>query len=464
MESNNNQIKHFIGEILEINGRRYFIKFLRKHGNKFTLPDIKNEVWVEKSEILRVFIVAVVPFLYVGLNSGFSTDYIYDQNRTMTESEMSSIGRSGATLSFISCLIGGYLMDKFGRKILLAFVYVVFAIGWMMTAKKETFLIGRFLGSLAIGVGCECTVYLAEVLQPQYRGAFINIKAVLEVFGNLFVCFIGYYFSSEILSFTFSICAMIFCCCTFLMPETPYWYMLKNKKSKAIESLMWLRKEDEAKVYYEINEIEKNLDGINTHIPTFLEIIVNPKWWKTFLFYSTYLLLSELSGYDMIIPYSLQFFAKFNQSQVDNQIVATIFLSSAFAGAIITACITEKFKRISLVKSGLISNMLLLIFSGYCSTQPDSLTYYIISLICLCLYASNISIVLLGLPYTIMAERLPTEFRAKIFSSLTSLDVAKNNKNAKQYKKVVSILPALVSTAHQSWKSRLGKVQGAGVG
>lgn len=205
------------------------------------------------------------------------------------------------------------------------------------------------------------------------------------------------------------------------MPETPYWYMLKNKKSKAIESLMWLRKEDEAKVYYEINEIEKNLDGINTHIPTFLEIIVNPKWWKTFLFYSTYLLLSELSGYDMIIPYSLQFFAKFNQSQVDNQIVATIFLSSAFAGAIITACITEKFKRISLVKSGLISNMLLLIFSGYCSTQPDSLTYYIISLICLCLYASNISIVLLGLPYTIMAERLPTEFRAKIFSSLTSV-------------------------------------------
>lgn len=61
-------------------------------------------------------------------------------------------GRSGATLSFISCLIGGYLMDKFGRKILLAFVYVVFAIGWMMTAKKETFLIGRFLGSLAIGM------------------------------------------------------------------------------------------------------------------------------------------------------------------------------------------------------------------------------------------------------------------------------------------------------------------------
>ncbi|XKL68787.1 hypothetical protein PGB90_006556 [Kerria lacca] len=50
--SNKNQIKHFIDEIFEINGQRYFIKFLRKHGNKFILPDIKDEVWVKKSEIV----------------------------------------------------------------------------------------------------------------------------------------------------------------------------------------------------------------------------------------------------------------------------------------------------------------------------------------------------------------------------------------------------------------------------
>lgn len=261
------------------------------------------------------------------------------------------------------------------------------------------------------------TVYLAEILQPQHRGAFLNLKPVLEIFGSLFVYLSGLYVSIETISFAISICALILFSCVFFMPETPYWYVLKKRKDRATESLIWLRNKDDLKIIYEINEIEKSLDE---DVLTFKKTILKIKWWKTFLLFSIYMLLLEFTGFDMIIPYAVQFFGKFNRTAIDNRIIGIIFISSAFIGAIVTVCITEKFKRISLVKSGHILNIFVLVLSGFCEAYFHSVEFSIVSLTCICIYGSTISIVAYGLPTTIITENLPTEARATIFSSLST--------------------------------------------
>lgn len=61
------------------------------------------------------------------------------------------LGSSGIMLSFISCLMSSYFMDKFGRKMIFYFIYIIYTVGWMIIAKTEYLLIGRFLISLAVG-------------------------------------------------------------------------------------------------------------------------------------------------------------------------------------------------------------------------------------------------------------------------------------------------------------------------
>ncbi len=55
-------------------------------------------------------------------------------------------------LTFVGCLIDGYLMDKFGRKSLLYSAFAIHAIGWMIIAETEYFITGRILVSLAMGM------------------------------------------------------------------------------------------------------------------------------------------------------------------------------------------------------------------------------------------------------------------------------------------------------------------------
>lgn len=263
-------------------------------------------------------------------------------------------------------------------------------------------------------------IYIVEILQPEYRGAFLSLTSVFEIFGSLVIYLVEYYLSAKIVSLLLSINSLFLLIAIFFMPETPYWYMLKKKKDEAIKSLYWLRNGNKKKIDFEIEEIEKNLDSVNKNVLTFMETVFNIKWWNTFLLFSVYIMLIQLTGFDMIIPYAVQFFEKFNKTQIDNRIISIIFMTIAFIGTIVTTFIVEKFKRTSLVKYSNLANVILLIISGMSMKYFHSSASSVLSLLCFCFYGTTVSIVAYGMPCTIISECLPTESRATIFSALGS--------------------------------------------
>lgn len=263
-------------------------------------------------------------------------------------------------------------------------------------------------------------IYVAEILQPEHRGTFLSIESTLEILGSLFVYLIGYCISIKTSSLMLGIAAAFLFIFSFYIPETPYWYMLKRRKGEATKSLIWLRKGNELTIDRELCEIEKNLINTNKVDHGVFEIIFNLKWWRLFLLFSVYLLFTELTGFDMIIPYSVQFFAKFNRTEIDSKIISIIFMVVTFAGTIGTVFIVERFERTSLVIYGNLMNVFLLSISAICEMYFNTYASSVISIICFCIFGTTVSITAFTLPWTIISENLPTEFRATILAVLAT--------------------------------------------
>jgi sugar porter (SP) family MFS transporter len=89
----------------------------------------------------------------------------------------------------IGSLIGGWPTDKFGRKITLTFIgvlYVISAIGCGFAWNVSSFVLARFIGGLGIGISTVAApLYISEISPPAYRGRLAGMFQFNIVFGIL---------------------------------------------------------------------------------------------------------------------------------------------------------------------------------------------------------------------------------------------------------------------------------------
>jgi SP family facilitated glucose transporter-like MFS transporter 8 len=145
----------------------------------------------------------------------------------------------------ISCIPIGYLMNKFGRKWTMMGLVVPFIIGWCLIIWAQNFimmLIGRFLLGLAGGAFCiSAPQYSAEIAEKEIRGALASFFQLLIALGILFAYVVGAYFTVFTMNIILGLCPIIFGLIFFFMPESPFYYVTKDRKSDAVNSLIWLR-------------------------------------------------------------------------------------------------------------------------------------------------------------------------------------------------------------------------------
>ncbi|XKL69287.1 hypothetical protein PGB90_007056 [Kerria lacca] len=173
------------------------------------------------------------------------------------------IRASGSMFSFIGCLIQGYFADKYGRKIILYVAYSIYFVGWMIISQTIYIIEARLLISFAAGMAFSNSVYIAEIIHPKHRGMFLSLNILFNELGSVTIFFFNYDFSLQTISFVASIFALALLIIIFFIPETPYWYLLKQQREKAIQSLIQLRGLPHNKVEIEISQIEKNFDNFN---------------------------------------------------------------------------------------------------------------------------------------------------------------------------------------------------------
>lgn len=145
----------------------------------------------------------------------------------------------------IGCLLGGYIMDRYGRKKVLLLTELPLILGWLLISfASDVYMIyvGRLLVGLGAGmVGAPARVYTSEVTQPHLRGTLTGLASVGISVGVLLQYTFGAFCTWQVLSGLSAIIPILSIILMWFMPETPNFLIGRQKEEKATKSLAQLR-------------------------------------------------------------------------------------------------------------------------------------------------------------------------------------------------------------------------------
>ncbi|XP_025201452.1 facilitated trehalose transporter Tret1-like [Melanaphis sacchari] len=147
--------------------------------------------------------------------------------------------------NFISPLFGGYLMDRFGRKKVIAALGPLFIVSWSLTLFVPTTVAlytARLMAGLGKGISYTVVpVFLGEIAGVDIRGALGSVFTIQLSGGVLFEVIIGPYVSYHTLNATSAVVPVLFFIAFLWVRESPYYLLKVGKAADAARCLRWYR-------------------------------------------------------------------------------------------------------------------------------------------------------------------------------------------------------------------------------
>jgi sugar porter (SP) family MFS transporter len=243
---------------------------------------------------------------------------------------------------FIGTLMAGMLTDKFGRKRLLIFSALLFAvtsIGNALAHKFSIFIAWRILGGVAIGLASNLSpMYIAEIAPAQMRGRLVSINQLTIVIGILAAQMLNWWLvrnlNTEIVTalgpdaasaakdafirnswfgqtgwrWMFGLTALpsaLFFIGMFLVPESPRWLTQRGKHDEARSILVKIGGEEYAQDAG--HEIKSTLPGTNVERVGFRDLLA-PKLRKMLVLGVVLAVFQQWCGINVIFNYAEEIF------------------------------------------------------------------------------------------------------------------------------------------------------------
>ena len=181
-----------------------------------------------------------------GFLFGFDTAVISGVEQTLQHLWHLSVFEHGFTVSIaligtvIGSLVGGIPAEKYGRRVslfIVAILYLVSALGSALAVDWVIFLVFRLLGGFGVGISSVVApMYISEIAPPSKRGRLVALFQFNVVFGILMAYFSNYLLggigdgSWRWMLGVQAIPSVIFMLTTLSIPESPRWLVLKRGK------------------------------------------------------------------------------------------------------------------------------------------------------------------------------------------------------------------------------------------
>lgn len=249
----------------------------------------------------------------------------------LTDAAQSGWANSCALIGCLAgALIAGALSDKFGRKRLLIFSALLFAVtslGNALAPSFTVFVLWRILGGVAIGLASNLSpMYIAEVAPAQLRGRLVSINQLTIVIGILLAQFINWFLvrnlpagsSEEFIAnswygqagwrWMFALTAapsLLFFVGMFWVPESPRW-LVKNGRSEQARGIL-KRISGEVYATAELAEVQTTLASEEIRHVRFQDLL-DPKMRRVLVLGVVLAVFQQWCGINVIFNYAEEIF------------------------------------------------------------------------------------------------------------------------------------------------------------
>jgi SP family arabinose:H+ symporter-like MFS transporter len=252
---------------------------------------------------------------------------------------LSDVQTEIATSSLLfGCIFGasiaGWLTDRWGRRRVLMFTGLGFALSALGAAIPQTlsqFVAARFIGGLAIGAGSVLApLYIAEVAPAAKRGRLVSLNQMAIVTGILIAYVVNWGFSFlgpnswRWMFATAAIPSLALFIALFFVPESPRWLVEKGRSSEALTVLS--RINGSAVAERELKSIEH---AVADETGTLAELF-GPAFRRPLCIAVSLAILQQVTGMNTVLFYGALIF----RQHVGNQTAGTAIFANVIIGLV----------------------------------------------------------------------------------------------------------------------------------
>lgn len=355
--------------------------------------------------------------------SGFSAillPQLEDPTSTIqiTSTEASWIASMAALPMALGCIVGGVIMEKYGRKVSHLIPCAPLVLGWLLiyfAGGVNMLLWGRFFTGLASGIlAPPAAVYIGETSSPKYRGFLLaNISLAMSL-GLLAIHLLGTFLTWKT---TTIVCTLLPCLAIlilFTIPESPSWLANQGRLEEAAEAFLWCRGYSmEAKE--EMLAMIERQKAPKPETTNNLSELKKPEFIKPLVIINLYLLITQFCGVNAISFYSISIMHD-TMGENFNKYTATMIIDAIRVISSVIACVLLRHigRRLLTIISGIGTAISLVGLSSfvYSTTCFPFLTQYsFIPLLSLIGYIGFVTLGLVPLPWAMLGEVFPLNQR-----------------------------------------------------
>lgn len=360
-----------------------------------------------------------------GMTSGYSAVLLPQlQSNTseirISESTATWIASMAVLPMALGCLLGGVLMEQYGRKVAHLILSVPFAIGWLLIGFANNLvvlLVGRFISGACVGLlGPPGSVMIGEISAPKYRGLLLAGVSLAIALGILISHVLGTFLHWQTTALICSLFPMICFLILVQVPESPSWLLARGRLDEAKYSFQWYRGTEETAESEFQDLFEKQMTNkAKSPFGNLREEMKNPTFIKPMMIILAFFFITQFCGVNFVAFYSVSLMQKTLGKGGMDKYMATILIDVVRLIMSTLACVFMRQvgrRGLALFSAvGTAMSLFGLTAYLYLSARGSVPVIPVLPLVLLVLYICCISIGLVPLPWCMIGELFPLSVR-----------------------------------------------------
>lgn len=264
-------------------------------------------------------------------------------------------------------------MDKIGRRLTIVLIAIPQFAAWTLIATATTpFHI--YLSRIIAGIGdalnlSVCPAYIAEIAEPRVRCTWGNMFPVSSYVGQFVVNLIGCFLNVRQTAMVFMAIPVLQVFLAALIPESPYYLIMRDRVDSARKSLQMLRWKDD--VEDELSEMAKAVKKQISQPGTFYDLFMNKANRKALFISSGLRTIQVFSGFAALVIYTQYIFQK-SKVEISNSTLANLFTGLMLTAISLSVFLVKKYNRKTVMTLSCVgSGTVLLVVTIYLFTEAN---------------------------------------------------------------------------------------------